>query len=207
MYAVYTLDLDVVEYEPLPVALMNTIRADRDGVHDTLDTGAVDWLRTAADVLLADVARDGAEHDLDVADGVAGLRRLRDALRRLAAELTDDPRPEAASAIPDRDAALRVLNETCARATATPALVWAEGAAPQAVAHTAHPLIVLALARLAAEAVDLLARPSALGACEAPGCVLYFVRDRPRRQWCSAACGNRARVARHYRRHRSSAEV
>ena len=207
MYAVYTLDLDVVEYEPLPVALMNTIRADRDGVHDTLDAGAVDWLRTAADVLLADVARDGAERDLDVADGVAGLRRLRDALRRLAAELTDDPRPEAASAIPDRDAALRVLNETCARATATPALVWAEGASPRAVAHTAHPLVVLALARLAAEAVNLLARPSALGACEAPGCVLYFVRDRPRRQWCSAACGNRARVARHYRRHRSSAEV
>jgi predicted RNA-binding Zn ribbon-like protein len=198
--------LDVVEEEPLPVALMNTIRADRDGVHDTLDTGAVDWLRTAADGLLADIALDGAERDLDVADGVAGLRRLRDALRRLAADLTEDPRPEAASAIPDRDAALRVLNETCARATATPALVWAEGASPRAVAHTAHPLVVLALARLAAEAVDLLARPSALGACEAPGCVLYFVRDRPRRQWCSAACGNRARVARHYRRHRSYAE-
>jgi predicted RNA-binding Zn ribbon-like protein len=86
-------------------------------------------------------------------------------------------------------------------------LVWVEGASPRAVAHTAHPLVALALARLAAEAVDLLARPSTLGVCEAPGCVLYFVRDRPRRQWCSAACGNRARVARHYRRHRSSAEV
>ena len=40
--------------DPLPVALMNTIWADRDGVHDTLDGGAAEWLLEAADVLLAD---------------------------------------------------------------------------------------------------------------------------------------------------------
>jgi predicted RNA-binding Zn ribbon-like protein len=34
----------------------------------------------------------------------------------------------------------------------------------------------------------------------APGCVLLYVSDHPRRQWCSNACGNRARQARHYRR-------
>jgi predicted RNA-binding Zn ribbon-like protein len=73
------------------------------------------------------------------------------------------------------------------------------------VARTAHAPSMLAVARLAAQAVNLLARPSTLGACEAPGCVRYFVRDHPRRGWCSAACGNRARVARHYRRHHSSA--
>src|SRR2546429_545268 len=36
------------------------------------------------------------------------------------------------------------------------------------------------------------------------GCVLYFVKDHPRREWCSAACGNRARAARHYSRHRAA---
>ena len=38
------------------------------------------------------------------------------------------------------------------------------------------------------------------------GLIRFFVRDHPRKRWCSAACGNRARVARHYRRHHSSAE-
>ena len=80
-----------MEDDPLPVALMNTIWADRDGVHDTLDDEATDWLRTAADVLLADTTCDGLEDDIH--EDVARLRRLRDALRRLAAELTDDPRP------------------------------------------------------------------------------------------------------------------
>ena len=39
--------------------------------------------------------------------------------------------------------------------------------------------------------------------CEGPGCVLYFVAANPRRRWCSPRlCGNRVRVARHYRRYR-----
>ncbi|HLU55261.1 MAG TPA: CGNR zinc finger domain-containing protein [Pseudonocardia sp.] len=42
----------------------------------------------------------------------------------------------------------------------------------------------------------------AAAGCHGPGCVLYFHRDHPRRGWCSAGCGNRARVARHYERHR-----
>jgi len=42
-------------------------------------------------VLLADTTCDGLEDDIH--EDVARLRRLRDALRRLAAELTDDPRP------------------------------------------------------------------------------------------------------------------
>jgi len=199
-----------VEVDPLPVALMNTIWADRDGVHDTLDAGAAEWLRAAGRELLADLPRDDAGLEAELREDVARLRRFRDALRRLAAEVTDDPRPDAASAIPDRDAALAALNETCALATAWPALVWPPApsppaAWPYAVARTTHAPSTLALARLAAQAVELLARPSALGACVAPGCVRYFVRDHPRRGWCSAACGNRARVARHYRRHHGSA--
>ncbi|MEA2266470.1 MAG: hypothetical protein QOE27_2053 [Solirubrobacteraceae bacterium] len=58
------------------------------------------------------------------------------------------------------------------------------------------------IAALAGDAVDLLTGPDRLGSCRAPGCVLIFLRDHPRREWCSDACGNRARQARHYERRR-----
>jgi predicted RNA-binding Zn ribbon-like protein len=38
-----------------------------------------------------------------------------------------------------------------------------------------------------------------------PNCVLFFIKDHPRREWCSPGCGNRARVAHHYDRHRAKA--
>jgi predicted RNA-binding Zn ribbon-like protein len=55
---------------------------------------------------------------------------------------------------------------------------------------------------LARDAIDLLTGTTAgdLRACGAPGCILLFVKDHPRREWCSNACGNRARQARHYER-------
>ena len=65
---------------------------------------------------------------------------------------------------------------------------------------------LLALSSIAKESIELLTgddRPR-LRACHGPGCVLYFVKDHPRREWCSNACGNRARAARHYHRHRKS---
>lgn len=44
--------------------------------------------------------------------------------------------------------------------------------------------------------------------CESPACVLWFLdtSKNGRRRWCSMGlCGNRAKVAAHYRRHRASA--
>ncbi|MFJ7776100.1 CGNR zinc finger domain-containing protein [Streptomyces yangpuensis] len=39
--------------------------------------------------------------------------------------------------------------------------------------------------------------------CEAHDCVLLFLPAHPRRRWCVAGvCGNRARVARYYARHK-----
>jgi predicted RNA-binding Zn ribbon-like protein len=60
----------------------------------------------------------------------------------------------------------------------------------------------VALGAVAQDAIELLTGPEAttLRACHAPGCVLYFVKTHPRREWCSEACGNRVRAARHYRR-------
>ncbi|MGW3040938.1 CGNR zinc finger domain-containing protein [Kitasatospora sp. NPDC001159] len=45
-------------------------------------------------------------------------------------------------------------------------------------------------------------RPASLRACHGPGCVQFFVKDHPRREWCGPGCGNRARAARHYHRQR-----
>jgi predicted RNA-binding Zn ribbon-like protein len=39
--------------------------------------------------------------------------------------------------------------------------------------------------------------------CQGRECRMLFLAQHPRRQWCSPElCGNRARVARHYRRHK-----
>jgi predicted RNA-binding Zn ribbon-like protein len=58
-------------------------------------------------------------------------------------------------------------------------------------------------AAIAHATIALIGSPQAreLAVCGAPGCVLMFLRSHPRRAWCSTACGNRARQARHYARH------
>lgn len=62
------------------------------------------------------------------------------------------------------------------------------------------------LAQLAAAAAGLLSSPAIrqVRNCEGQGCRMLFLPANPRRRWCSpAVCGNRARVARYYQRHRS----
>jgi predicted RNA-binding Zn ribbon-like protein len=187
--------------EPLTVELMNTIWADRDGRHDGLTTRAdcATWLTAGSDRLPDPVGR------LTVTSAVAEeLRGLRDALRRLAAEVTADPRARAASATLSRRAAVAALNRVAAGAPAWLELTWPATGEPRTVIRSPRPPAAVVLAAIAEQGARLFADPGREGlrACLAPGCVLYFVRDHPRRAWCSAACGNRARVARHYLRHR-----
>ncbi|GAA4549378.1 CGNR zinc finger domain-containing protein [Pseudonocardia xishanensis] len=219
--------------EPLAVELMNTVWADRGDVHDELATTrrAETWLAAVRDRFApqpADVTAWLAEPTLDP-DDLGRLRELRDALRHLAAEATDDPRPAAAppadprptadaepdppatarpgradSAL-DRARALRILGHSCAAARPWSSLVWAEGEHPRRERHGDAPPAPTVVAALAEQGVELFAGDQELRACPGPGCVLYFVKRHPRREWCSAGCGNRARVARHYRRHRAQA--
>ena len=59
---------------------------------------------------------------------------------------------------------------------------------------------------LAEACAEFLADPAVarVRQCAADDCVLLFLPAHPRRIWCSPArCGNRVRVARHYRRHRA----
>jgi predicted RNA-binding Zn ribbon-like protein len=188
--------------EPLAVELMNTVWADRVGVHDALASAAQtrDWLDAIADREPLAAAAGGEE----LADRI---RELRDAARRLAAEATDDPREAAAAPIASAAEAVGVLNRAAARAPRWSQLEWPRDARPASTSATAGGADDALLAALAEQAIALFAGDDGtrLRPCLAPGCVLYFVGRHPRREWCSAACGNRARVARHYRRHHGDA--
>jgi predicted RNA-binding Zn ribbon-like protein len=195
--------------EPLPVELMNTIWADRYGVHDALGdpAGAQAWLRSVAPRLDLIIAPD-FETTMAEAGALAGpLTALRDALRRLAAEVTGDPRPAAASPTRELDAAVSAVNEAAGAAPRWPVLSWAPGSEPSRFSRTCGPAAAAVVSAIAEQAIDLFSQGERLRlrACLAPGCVLYFLKDHPRREWCSPACGNRARGSRYYQRHRQTA--
>jgi predicted RNA-binding Zn ribbon-like protein len=193
----------------MPIELMNTIWADRNGVHEALGSPseAVAWLRAV------DEREDAPVRDLgpwleratrrDLHQLNLDLRRLRDAARRLAARRTDDTRPAAQVDLSVTDAVV-ALNEYAATAQTWPTLEWPDTGGPRSNVVTAATPGSAVVGGLARATITLLTRESsdALRACQAPGCVLYFLKHHPRREWCSAACGNRARQARHYRRHR-----
>ncbi|OUC91869.1 CGNR zinc finger domain-containing protein [Streptomyces swartbergensis] len=193
--------------EPLPVELMNTIWADRDGVHDALrdPDGTRSWLHAVSprvDLMTPDDLDALTAADLDrLGDRLISLR---DALRRLAAEAVQDPRPAAASRTRDLQAAVTVLNKAAGDTPHWSALSWTPGQAPSRHTRTSGQAASAAASAIAEESIELFSQDARrrLRACLAPGCVLYFLKDHPRREWCSAACGNRARSARHYQRHR-----
>lgn len=179
---------------------MNTIWADTAGVHDALTTPAAlhDWLVTVDHRYAAHAS--GAPRP----DELVEAKLLRDSLRRLAAFSTDDPRPAAQSPVDSVDDAVAAVNRAITHLPHTQLVVrdgrlYSDRCAPTSPTR-------IALAELAHESIDLLTGPGAtnLRACHAPGCVRYFVRSHPRREWCSETCGNRARAARHYRRIRAA---
>jgi predicted RNA-binding Zn ribbon-like protein len=105
------------------------------------------------------------------------------------------------------DAARAELNRRSAANPQSIRLIQRRGKRESAVDNHAHSATDVVLGAIAAETIALLsgAQAQRLRACEAPGCVLMFLKDHPRREWCSTVCGNRARQARHYRRHRQHA--
>jgi len=111
--------------EPLPVELMNTVWADRDGLHDELRdaAGLAAWLQAVAGRFAAGAEGGGPGLAVALPGGRPGrelagqFRELRDGLRGLAAAVTADPRARAAgTGTPDVAAAVRAVNAACARA-------------------------------------------------------------------------------------------
>jgi predicted RNA-binding Zn ribbon-like protein len=184
-----------VRDEPLAVELSNTLYAVRGRLHDGLETaeGVRAWLAALADRLPGGARTISAARHGD-------LRAMRDAVRAaLAATLDGQPPPAEA---------LEALNAAAARAPASRhAVLDADGRLRAADRHHGADAVDIALASFATDAIELLTGPERehLRACRAPGCVLLFLQDHPRRTWCSATCGNRARQARHYERAKRTA--
>lgn len=142
------------------------------------------WLRDVG--LRAELSDDGAE----------SLRLLRAAVDRLlrAAASGEQPPPDA----------LDELNDRSAAAAASPQLNWPADGRPRMWLSTPAGGDAAVLGAIARSAIDLLSGPdrSRLRVCEAHSCDRIFLATTPRRRWCSAACGNRVRVARHAARYR-----
>ena len=177
-----------LRHEPLAVELHNTLYAVAREPFDGLETvdGLKAWLAGIRDRLPA------AARDADPSRRAAFID-LRAAVRDALHAAIDH------GAVPR--GALDVLNAAAAAAPASVRAVVDNRGRPRAeLDYHGADATEIALATLAADAIGLITGPAAeqLRACEAPGCVLMFAKDHPRRTWCSAACGNRARQARHY---------
>lgn len=176
--------------EPIAIELSNTLYAAK----GTLVDGLAD--RASADAWLDALAPRLPE--------VRGRKPSVPELVELRAAVRDALHAAVAGSVTPR-AALDTINRAGARAPHSPVAAWRPDAGPvAAVDYHGAGAADIVIAAFAADAIDLLTGPrrADLRSCGAPGCVLLFVKDHPRREWCCNACGNRARQARHYERTR-----
>ncbi|MCX5008850.1 CGNR zinc finger domain-containing protein [Streptomyces sp. NBC_00638] len=195
----------------LALELASTIRHDGDGgVTDDLATarGATRWIHAQEDLLAGHVPAGEMAADDGLRMEIIELRR---AVRALFARAVS-PAPASSADVRQlmpSDQALAHLNTVAARETVVPQLNWPPEGAPTARLLSAQndPRIRL-VAALARAAIDFLSSPQCeqLRACAAPRCVRYFVKSHGRQEWCKPSCGNRARAARHYQRHRTATD-
>jgi len=177
--------------EPLTIELHNTLYASGGTVVDGLATeaSARAWLDALADRLPSE-----GQGRLPTR---AALLQLRDPVREALHAAVEGDAPSRLS--------LEIINRMSANAPRSAIARWRPGTPPVADVdlHGASRADAV-LAAFAADTIDLLTGPrrEALRACGASGCMLLFLKNHPRREWCSAACGNRARQARHYARTR-----
>ncbi|MFC5747471.1 CGNR zinc finger domain-containing protein [Actinomadura rugatobispora] len=162
--------------EPLSLDLLNTRWIEAGRGRDLLDStgGLAVWLRSAG-------LRDRAEADRATLDALLETRRI------LLALVDGDP---------SADALNRVLAHGAVRYR-----LGVDG--PERRPETDDPAWLPAWLA-AADYLRLLGdSPGRVKACAHPDCVLYFhdATKNGTRRWCSmAACGNRAKAARHYER-------
>jgi predicted RNA-binding Zn ribbon-like protein len=170
------------------VDLINTVAAPGSAVADDLlsaDRGAEAWWRI-----------EKARVPTGDAPDIRALRQLRSALRDVIEALVDD--------LPVPQAAVSDLNFFVQSAPASKRLrLTGTGLRVQTQWHAEYggnPR----LAFIAAQAAEFLSDPSKvsrLRRCANPACSMIFIAVNPRRSWCAPGiCGNRVRVARHYRR-------
>ncbi len=176
--------------EHLAVDLANTVMVVRDGE-------TVDLLASPGDLRLWLEAERSRLGELSFpAQDLEDIRVVRDAVRDLlaAAARGKAPPPEA----------LRLINAASAAAPVALQLQVGHGTNLRtAEISPGGPRLTRLLGTLARSAIALVTSTEReqLRVCNAPSCGMFFIGAR---RWCCAACGNRARAARHYRRARSS---
>jgi predicted RNA-binding Zn ribbon-like protein len=174
--------------EPPAIDLANTVMVVReDEVVDLLDSPQAlrDWLESEGSRFSA--------YSFDPGD-LEEIREIRDAIRELLTALAEEAKP------PSR--AIARVNAVSAVAPIAPQLVVGPGGELSRTDRTAEERSLdWLLGSLARSAIDLLTGTplGRLKICRAPSCGMFFLGSR---RWCCSACGNRARAARHYRRHR-----
>ncbi len=191
--------------EPLAIDLANTVMVVRGAEDDGpgVDPGEeVDLLAAPADLRRW---LDGESDRLDgfEVDGerdIEAIRELRDAVRGLLIAVAEGV------SLPERSLAL--VNAASAAAPISPQLDPSPGRGDRRpvrsdLTEARDPLTGL-LGSLARSAIELLSTvpEGELQVCRAPSCGMLYLG---RKRWCCSACGNRARAARHYRRHRAAA--
>jgi predicted RNA-binding Zn ribbon-like protein len=178
--------------EPLALDLANTLMVVRPGATlDLLETSdqLARWL---------EAERPRLDDGQIAARDLGTIRVLRDAIHRLfTATVEAAPLPDSEVALLNTaSAAVSHYLELDAGGQREPAMVERDS--------SADPLARV-LGRIARSAIELLAGPdrARLRICHAPSCGMFFLAARRGQAWCSPACGNRARVARHYARRRA----
>ncbi|MER5382078.1 CGNR zinc finger domain-containing protein [Streptomyces sp. NPDC002688] len=195
----------------LALELASTIRHDGDGgVTDDLATarGATRWIHAQADLLAGHVPAGEMTADEDLRMEIIALRQSVRALFVRAVGRAPASSVGVGQLMPS-DQALAHLNTVAARETVVPQLEWPPDGTPTARLLSAqHDQRIRLVAALARAAIDFLSGPQCeqLRACAAPRCVRYFVKSHGRQEWCKPSCGNRARAARHYQRHRTATD-
>lgn len=179
--------------EPLAIDLANTVMVVRDGGEE------VDLISTPAELERWLAAEGERLEGCGSAAALGAVRELRDAVRGLLTATAEGV--EASRGDIER------VNAASAAAPIAPrlALVGGRAVPTEPVAAGGAPLSRL-LGALARAAIELLADTpeGELRICRAPSCGMFYLGSR---RWCCSACGNRARAARHYRRHRAAAPM
>jgi predicted RNA-binding Zn ribbon-like protein len=191
-----------VAQDPLPIMLANTISIDRGRVRDSLAERAdrERWVREIGTHM--DLSPGPSSIEAIASPAAERLISLRDGIRRLAAEHTQDPRTLGQSPVPDVAAAMTIINNTSSLSSVWPELEWQDSTARRRDVWAGGTYLDALCAVLARQMIDLSTSTQwdRLQPCLAPACAQFFVKDHVRRQWCGPNCGNRARVARHTQR-------
>jgi predicted RNA-binding Zn ribbon-like protein len=171
---------------PPAVDLANTVMVTPRGERDLLQS---------AEQLDAWIAAErGRIPGVEAASGRLGeVRALRRSVHELLhARARGEPPPEDAR---------QAINKASASVPVSATLTADGRAVDEPDADDPYTLFEATVAR---SAIELAARGiDSLSVCTAPSCGMLYLRAHPRQVWCSKACGNRARVARHDARRRN----